>query len=114
MRINFYDAKITENGRIILAKEKGTNYEAVNLNCPQDCSDDAGSSAYGGNGGRTLLYDSVKQRLQGAGAVLPVQGNCKPLSHYSKRILHQGVTFGSSSDHTLPQPSRRECNPKQR
>lgn len=38
MRINFYDARIAENGRTILAKEKGVNYETVNLNGPQGIS----------------------------------------------------------------------------
>ncbi|MCM1219837.1 MAG: JAB domain-containing protein [Lachnospiraceae bacterium] len=36
MRINFYDARITDDDRTILVKEKGVNYcEDTNLNCPQ-------------------------------------------------------------------------------
>lgn len=34
MRINFYDARITENDRTILVKEKGVNYETLKVNNP--------------------------------------------------------------------------------
>ena len=35
MRINFYDARITDNDRTVLVKEKGINYETLNMNNPQ-------------------------------------------------------------------------------
>lgn len=38
MRINFYDARITDNGRTVLVKEKGSNYETQNMNCPERIS----------------------------------------------------------------------------
>lgn len=34
MRINFYDARITDDDRTILVKEKGANYEDADMNCP--------------------------------------------------------------------------------
>ena len=36
MRINFYEAILSEDGRASLVKEKGTNYEAGKLNNPED------------------------------------------------------------------------------
>lgn len=38
MRINFYDARITDDDRTILVKEKGINYETLNMNCPERIS----------------------------------------------------------------------------
>ena len=38
MRINFYDARITDDDRTILVKEKGINYETLNMNCPEKIS----------------------------------------------------------------------------
>ena len=38
MRINFYDARITDDARTILVKEKGVNYESLSMNCPEDIS----------------------------------------------------------------------------
>ena len=38
MRINFYDARITDDTRTILVKEKGVNYESLSMNCPEDIS----------------------------------------------------------------------------
>ena len=38
MRINFYDARITDDARTILVKEKGVNYESFSMNCPEDIS----------------------------------------------------------------------------
>lgn len=35
MRINFYDARITDNDRTILVKEKGINYETLKVNNPE-------------------------------------------------------------------------------
>lgn len=36
MRINFYEARLSEDERIMLVKEKGVNYEAGKLNNPED------------------------------------------------------------------------------
>lgn len=36
MRINFYDARITDEGRTILMKEKGINYNDAAMNCPEN------------------------------------------------------------------------------
>lgn len=36
MRINFYDARITDEGRTILLKEKGINYNDAAMNCPEN------------------------------------------------------------------------------
>lgn len=36
MRINFYEAMLSEDGRASLVKEKGVNYEAGKLNNPED------------------------------------------------------------------------------
>ncbi len=38
MRINFYDARITEDARTILVKEKGINYESTKMNGPKEIS----------------------------------------------------------------------------
>lgn len=38
MRINFYDARIADDDRTILVKEKGINYETLNMNCPEKIS----------------------------------------------------------------------------
>lgn len=38
MRIDFYDARITEDARTILVKEKGVNYESLQLDCPEKIS----------------------------------------------------------------------------
>lgn len=38
MRINFYDARITEDARTILVKEKGINYESTKMNDPEEIS----------------------------------------------------------------------------
>lgn len=38
MRIDFYDARIIENGRTTLVKEKGINYESLNMTCPEKVS----------------------------------------------------------------------------
>lgn len=38
MRINFYDARITDDDRTILVKEKGINYETMNMNSPEKIS----------------------------------------------------------------------------
>lgn len=35
MRINFYDARITDDDRTILVKEKGINYETLSMNNPE-------------------------------------------------------------------------------
>lgn len=35
MRINFYDARITGDDKTILVKEKGINYESLNMNNPE-------------------------------------------------------------------------------
>ncbi len=35
MRINFYDTRITDNDRTVLVKEKGINYETLNMNSPE-------------------------------------------------------------------------------
>lgn len=36
MRINFYDTRITDEGRTILLKEKGINYNDAAMNCPEN------------------------------------------------------------------------------
>lgn len=36
MRINFYDAMLSDDGRTMLAKEKATNYEAGKMDNPQE------------------------------------------------------------------------------
>ena len=36
MRINFYEAVLSEDDRTMLVKEKGVNYEAGKLNSPED------------------------------------------------------------------------------
>lgn len=36
MRINFYEARLSEDERIMLVKEKGVNYEAGKLSNPED------------------------------------------------------------------------------
>ncbi len=36
MRINFYEARLSEDNRIMLVKEKGVNYDAGKLNNPED------------------------------------------------------------------------------
>lgn len=36
MRINFYEARLSEDERIMLVKEKGVNYEAGKLNNPEN------------------------------------------------------------------------------
>lgn len=36
MRINFYDARITDDDKTILIKEKGANYEASNIKHPKN------------------------------------------------------------------------------
>lgn len=38
MRINFYDARISDGDRTILVKEKGINYESFKMNCPEKIS----------------------------------------------------------------------------
>lgn len=38
MRINFYDTRITDEGRTILLKEKGINYNDTAMNCPENIS----------------------------------------------------------------------------
>lgn len=38
MRIDFYDARITEDARTILVKEKGINYESTKMNGPKEIS----------------------------------------------------------------------------
>lgn len=38
MRINFYDARISEDARTILVKEKGGNYESTKMNGPEEIS----------------------------------------------------------------------------
>ncbi len=38
MRINFYDARISEDARTILVKEKGVNYESTKMNGPEEIS----------------------------------------------------------------------------
>lgn len=38
MRIDFYDARITDDARTILVKEKGINYESPKMNCPGEIS----------------------------------------------------------------------------
>lgn len=38
MRIDFYDARITDDARTILVKEKGVNYESLQLDCPEKIS----------------------------------------------------------------------------
>lgn len=38
MRINFYDARITDDGSTTLVKEKGINYETQKMNSPQNIS----------------------------------------------------------------------------
>lgn len=38
MRIDFYDARITEDAKTILVKGKGVNYESLQLNCPEKIS----------------------------------------------------------------------------
>ncbi len=38
MRINFYDTRIADNNRTILMKERGVNYKALNMNCPENIS----------------------------------------------------------------------------
>lgn len=35
MRINFYDARIASDDKTILVKEKGINYESLNMNNPE-------------------------------------------------------------------------------
>ena len=35
MRINFYDARITDDDKTILVKERGINYETMNMNNPE-------------------------------------------------------------------------------
>lgn len=36
MRINFYEARLSEDNRTMLVKEKGVNYDAGKLNSPED------------------------------------------------------------------------------
>ena len=36
MRINFYEARLSEDKRIMLVKEKGVNYDVGKLNSPED------------------------------------------------------------------------------
>lgn len=36
MRINFYEARLSEDGRVMLVKEKGVNYEAGKLDSPRE------------------------------------------------------------------------------
>lgn len=38
MRINFYDARIVDDSRTILVKEKGINYESTKMNSPKEIS----------------------------------------------------------------------------
>lgn len=38
MRINFYDAKITDDAKTVLVKEKGINYECQKMDSPKDFS----------------------------------------------------------------------------
>lgn len=38
MRINFYDAKITDDDKTVLVKEKGINYEYQKVNSPKEIS----------------------------------------------------------------------------
>lgn len=38
MRINFYDARIVDDSRTILVKEKGINYESTKMNGPEEIS----------------------------------------------------------------------------
>lgn len=38
MRINFYDARIADDSRTILVKEKGINCESKKMNCPKEIS----------------------------------------------------------------------------
>lgn len=38
MRIDFYDARITEDAKTILVKGKGVNYESLQLSCPEKIS----------------------------------------------------------------------------
>lgn len=38
MRINFYDARIADDARTILVKEKGVNYESTKMNGPEEIS----------------------------------------------------------------------------
>lgn len=35
MRINFYDARITDDDKTILVKERGINYETIDINNPE-------------------------------------------------------------------------------
>ena len=35
MRINFYDARITDEDKTILVKERGINYETIDMNNPE-------------------------------------------------------------------------------
>lgn len=64
MRINFYEARLSEDNRTMLVKEKGVNYDAGKLNSPRRyCAYDAETPACGTNGGRTLLYDCYEQLL---------------------------------------------------
>lgn len=35
MRINFYDARITDDDKTILVKERGINYETIDMNNPE-------------------------------------------------------------------------------
>lgn len=36
MRINFYETRLSEDNRTMLVKEKGVNYDAGELNSPED------------------------------------------------------------------------------
>ena len=36
MRINFYEARLSEDNRTMLVKEKGVNYDSGKLNSPED------------------------------------------------------------------------------
>lgn len=38
MRINFYDARTTDDGRTVLVKERGTNYGTLQINSPEKVS----------------------------------------------------------------------------
>ena len=50
MRIDFYDARITDHDRTVLVKEKGINYECQKMDSPKDFPWADKACAYGSFG----------------------------------------------------------------
>ena len=88
MRINFYDARIIDDGITTLVKEKGTNYETLMMNSPQNISLMM----------RTLLHmDELAEEH-----CYMIALNCEPDSRRSKGNIYQGSPYRGILPHTLP------------